>query len=627
MADNAKQLNSTNQIKFLHGTQAALNTLGIGVANRGTAGTFYFTTDSRRMYLAQKDGTIVPVNDSITSVETIGDLPKYGDPDLTMGSFYYSKAENVLCIWNGREWHQINPDTYNTEKTTTAISGVASTDYTTHYDVTDIVKDNKSKTVESKWALETDGTISLTLSTENISVKDSQNQELYSYNKPIFKFKSTTYLTTVESNTSGKFKLVNAASDSQTITINSDATNGIAITSDNSGNINVNATDLYTKLDNEDIKSLTMGFDASGNLKTTLTRNNKNTTDLIQTLTPTIKYGNGTTLNEATFKNGVAVLEVYNKEEVDSKLQDAKETINAMSYKGVTQDNVSVPVIGTTNLTFYPKDESGNSAVSVGDTWKIGVKERYTKTGKYISTGVLPTNPKEEWARVGDLLIANVKAGTTENTEGFIDANNLIWEYVPSGDDDNNVYSATLLGHGFKITETSENGIPDILNFTLEADEETDQIVLEDTTSDVTSKTKVVKISHATITRSDDSVATAISQDGADVTDYSTVTIVTPVTGITTNNGHITQVHTTPINLIDTNASVKEVDLSVSQDPTDVNKEKATLKTKVTLEHPSQPDAKGDYDEDSVTFTSLNKNIQISTDANGITINLVWGTF
>jgi hypothetical protein len=195
-------------------------------------------------------------------------------------------------------------------------------------------------------------------------------------------------------------------------------------------------------------------------------------------------------------------------------------------------------------------------------------------------------------------------------------------------DDDNNVYSATLLGHGFKITETSENGTPDILNFTLEADEETDQIVLNDT-SDVTSKTKVVKISHATIARSDDSVATAISQGSADVTDYdySTVTTVTPVTGITTNNGHITQVHTTPINLIDTNASVKEVALSVSQDPTDVNKEKATLKTKVTLEHPSQPDATTDYKDDSVTFTSLNKNIQISTDANGITINLVWGTF
>jgi hypothetical protein len=101
------------------------------------AGAFYFTTDSHRMYLAQADKTIVPVNDSVIKVNTINDLPAASSfVNDGISSFYYSISENVMCIavekknadgnsYDPKEWKwiQVNPDT-RVEQSTLSIDGV-----------------------------------------------------------------------------------------------------------------------------------------------------------------------------------------------------------------------------------------------------------------------------------------------------------------------------------------------------------------------------------------------------------------------------------------------------------------------------------------------------------------------
>jgi hypothetical protein len=86
-------------------------------------GVFYLTTDTHRLYVGQ--GTeMVELNKSITTVDTIADLPKRG---VEVGQFYYVKGPNAGAsnVQNGNilavvvsggqtsdaQWVQVNPDT------------------------------------------------------------------------------------------------------------------------------------------------------------------------------------------------------------------------------------------------------------------------------------------------------------------------------------------------------------------------------------------------------------------------------------------------------------------------------------------------------------------------------------
>jgi hypothetical protein len=56
----------------------------------------------------------VPVNEGINFVTSVPDLPTpatSAEKVDTAGHFYYASSENVLCVYNGKNWVQINPDT------------------------------------------------------------------------------------------------------------------------------------------------------------------------------------------------------------------------------------------------------------------------------------------------------------------------------------------------------------------------------------------------------------------------------------------------------------------------------------------------------------------------------------
>lgn len=109
----------TKNIKFLSGLQEDLNKyfLGSGETEEGNAieGAFYLTSDTHRLYIGrsiQVDNATktvpIPVNEGIQSVSNASALSSI---DAHAGEFYYAEQENILCIYNGTEWVQINPDT------------------------------------------------------------------------------------------------------------------------------------------------------------------------------------------------------------------------------------------------------------------------------------------------------------------------------------------------------------------------------------------------------------------------------------------------------------------------------------------------------------------------------------
>ena len=88
-------------LKFLRGLQSALPTAG-------TDGYFYLTTDTHRLYTSI-DGKVVPVNEGVTTVANVDALSSVAGAKA--GDFFYCTAENILAVFNGQTFVQINPDT------------------------------------------------------------------------------------------------------------------------------------------------------------------------------------------------------------------------------------------------------------------------------------------------------------------------------------------------------------------------------------------------------------------------------------------------------------------------------------------------------------------------------------
>ena len=600
--------NNIQQVLFKKGLQANLNAL---TANQINPGTFYITEDSHRIYFGITDdknvNKVVPLSSVITVLENQDKLPSSGSTEAKnlIGQLVYLEAENILCITaNGDSWTQINPDT-NTYITENKIQLELNNN---KVNIINELTNNDNAVLEASWSLEGDNTITLSLTGESGSQTLSFHCELS--------------LGTKESKNNNEVQIVlqdKTTQDISTIAIKGD--DYIAVDLDDDGNITFNAS----ALNDAGIEGIAHSVDQNGTFTTKLIYNDNSVQS--DTFKPIIHYG----LNNETAvfvkdttddASGIADLSVYTIDEVNNLIADAKENINAMSYKGVTKDQ-DVPIINDTSI-FCPEN------VSIGDTWKVGQSNRYTITGKYISNGI--KDDSEEWARVGDLLIANSRT-TIENENGVIDQEDLIWEHIESGDDDNNIYTAVLTpDHGFIIQEKSESGTPNILQFALSAGT---QISLADTQEESDSTKKTVTVNHASIATTS-TKGQEVEQSGAEDDKsnniFSTTTDVSVITAISTaDNGHVTEITTSPITLIDTNATVDTVELSSSADSGI-----ASLTTKVGLHHPSDSNYKGDYKESTIEFASNNTNIKVGAgiraidgekSINQITFDLVWGSF
>ena len=383
MADNA-------QVLFKRGLQADLDTIKTNA--RGTPGTFYFTEDSHRLYMGITDGKVVPVNDGIIKVANTDSLPSTGVyGTVEYGTFYYAIAQNILCVYDGANWVQINPDT-NYYINSAALTGELNNDVVS---TTQTLTRNNGGYVTTTLKFGGDG--------DHVTVTWDETNKKVSFACDI-----NYTLESVKNATNGSAEIfLQEEKDGQKGGYKITGDSGISVTSDASGNIIITGTGTDTNLDEGSAQ-----FDANGNVYFKIAQENGNYIDF-ELAPPTIKLDDNST--SYVFARGVAQLPVYTTTQIDDLLKG----LNALVYKGT--------------ITSLP-----TGAQEVGFVYKA-IEEI---SGITIKDGTQAT------AKAGDLLIANTK--TTE-TEGVIAANNLYWDIVPSGDDIDTTYKGVPITNGIQL--------------------------------------------------------------------------------------------------------------------------------------------------------------------------------
>lgn len=145
-------------VKFLKGTQESFNGL-----KSYQPGAFYLVIDDTvdnsgkptnsstfgkpgRLYYGVNSTTIAPVNQGITTVKNTSELSTMTSK-LDTGKFYYSEAENILCILNGDgRWIQVNVNTALSQTLSSLQVGPTNND--NEVKVVQRLVDNNNNTIE-----------------------------------------------------------------------------------------------------------------------------------------------------------------------------------------------------------------------------------------------------------------------------------------------------------------------------------------------------------------------------------------------------------------------------------------------------------------------------------------------
>ena len=383
-------ISNNSQIRFRHGTQANLNSLMTTNKSSIESGTFYLTNDTHRLYIGLSDQTLAPVNEGITRY-TSAEFPT---ADITnMGQFAYIEGTGILCVSNGKEWFQINPDT-NTEYTFT--EGTTTNTSNNTVKLTINAQGTKHKSGENGIGTgSTKEEISFTVAGKQGVIVEGNETTITVYGARLGGVvEDDKNFTLTMSDKSGE------VDSSVPFTTNANMTiekNGDAIA------LLVKDTVLDRTATNGG-SSLATGFQI---LATDTEKNQSG-----GSIDPVIKYGK--TPKNVHFHDGTATLDVYTKEEVDNlQLQ-----FNAMNYCGVTND--------------IPSGEVRN-----GDTYKASEQFDFTQDGQNIRV------------HVGDIIIAR----GTENANGTITSPS--WDVVPSGNEDTQyAFADGVDGYGIDFMET-----------------------------------------------------------------------------------------------------------------------------------------------------------------------------
>ena len=157
-------------VMFKRGTQSSLNNLIASVAATSASfaeGSFYLTTDTDRLYVAQSTTELVELNKSITTVSSVTELNNIPYADVALGQFYYISPGggdgsniangNILAVCTGKAgdgkptWTQINPDTNDNHylRTVEIQKGSTSSNGAIPYTMTFTTKDKNGNNLAS----------------------------------------------------------------------------------------------------------------------------------------------------------------------------------------------------------------------------------------------------------------------------------------------------------------------------------------------------------------------------------------------------------------------------------------------------------------------------------------------
>lgn len=580
MAYRAADINNGSQVKFLLGTQADLEPYIKGTS-KAVNGTFYLTNDSHRLYVGNKEGKAVPVNEGVTTVANLT-LLQSTYATAHPGEFFYVTDGNILCVCAGEEngskkFVQINNNTdsyVNRANTTIAASGSVAT-------ISQVLTRNDSIAVNDSFKIAT---------AEGIKVSVSEDQKtltLTGTTNDNFAFTVTSDGT--NSTATAVLALTDSNGDKVEATIKSAKSNLLEMSKDDTGALVLTPKEQKPK--KLDLKAAATGFSA------TLT--NYDDMTIGGTIDPQIKVGiNAADQKTVHFVNGIAALDVYAKSEIDAKML----ALNAMTYKGLVKSD------GNTNQSaqLWSKVVNGvDVKVAIGDTYLFLDDITFTQAG----------STKTEKYSAGTLAIA--KASTGGEVNGVL-TGTIDWDYVESTNDTDTTYALGLNDKiiqlkEFKGDDTNVVGAIEFAN-----GDNITAAVSNTGTSGVNAK---VVFNHNKLTPTTPA-NTKASQNAAAVNASnvaSTSTVVTVLDSIGVDAyGHVNKIQTKEVTLLDTNSTINKFADTVA-----VASNIATVTNSLQLMHGNSMVGT----EKTASFKVASNNLTLSAKDNTLTIDLVWGTF
>lgn len=550
----AISVNADAKLRFLRGLEANLPAAM-------TDGYVYVTTDTRAMYVDYKgtDGALARIRiGDVLTVANVAALPTIAN--AKDGVLYYCLAENILCTPYGvgaaRDWKQINK-----QKTLSETIGTMTFTAAT-------ATDGANMTIKMTSGGETKAASLGVVGGTNVKVGVAADKVTIGAKD-----------TTVTGAISVGAREAGGAVITLTNTTGGTAADGTALSgSATGGTIGIVGTGAKVSQADNVITvngkvTVANAFAENGAFTTKVTHAD-NSTATSTAITPKVKYGtNGA--KEAVFASGTATLDVYSKGEVDDAILAKLKAANAMTFKGT---------MGATGATVKQLPDTA----SLGDTYIVIDK------GSYSYKAVGATAATSQSCRIGDMFIAGPG---DEGADGLLKT--LVWTYVPAGDDDLPIASATA---------TTSNII---FKSTLGNQTSTVGTVAVGNGMKATAAGTTFTIAHGDVTTDAPTTGTAVAQTpGAAKTTY------TAITGVTIENGHVTGYKTTELTVVDTAlASASLTTAAVANGGATV-----TLNVKDTANN-----SKGN----AITVkASGNSAAYVSVDeSKAIVIDTVWGTF
>lgn len=552
----------------------------------GQNGVFYLTSDTHRLYIGNADGTISPVNQGVI---TVSSLPDYSN--AIPGQFYYISGSNILAVYNGVDWFQVNPDTQVDTVETTVTDG-ANSSATIQTIVNQVGGSHTKETVTSNEVT--------FVGTNDILVTAKDN--VITFADADYSFSTSGAENAVDFNLDRKPAGENTQKAVES-KVTFAGTNGVAITQNN-GKITIDATEAMNQAASDSIteagfSALNQGFGLTLTKGIGFISSDPNNLDPIISVGAANKDVSNTTVH---FNTGTAALPVYTIAEVDAKIGDALKGLNALTYKGLVDGYDKLPTIA--------------GGVSVGDVYMSnGSDGDYDSGTLFIATG------KEDL--VTGLITSNLEWTVVDNyntdtqTQVDLGSDYTLALSNKAGD------SETDLG-SYKVVTKKEND--NLTNYPLTATDAT-------TTAADGSKHKTVVISHnvANHTHTDAEASSGSSHDILFSSNQLLSSIGVDDWGHVKTSENIlievpTEIFAAPNDDTPVDYSVEaSVDVAATKDATNNDVYTATFTSKHAV---AEATYKNPISAMENSHTIISKSLKLEANASGgMDINLVWGTF
>ena len=582
------------KVGFLTGAQSSIDAMLSKGANAGAKhGYFYLTKDSHRLYIGNSDGSISAVNEGVQTVTYLGDLPRLqtaADKVAYTGRFFYvqykdstagqvdSNIANILCVYNGSTWVQINANTdthVNSNTYTTSTTGATAT-------IRNAIGSTDGGSVTGTFDIVTAGGLKIA------NTAGKTNSITLTGDK---------FTLAAGDGATGEVKLNLSSANGQagsSVTLKSDPNTTVLTRKDNvitiSGRVNA---------------SLAIANAASGKTGFTVTVKDNQGKTVTGSYDPIIKYGSKAQ-SSTKLVNGEFNINAYNKEEIDQLMRD----LNAMEYRGTVGAN-------------------GTAATAWAELLNLRQKVGYT----YLFSSKITVNSVEHTAgtlaiaRGTEYTAADLAAGTITDASlvGTINPATLTWDFVESTNDTDTTYKlyTTSTGIGFKLQDSS-GGVKGQVKYAGAGGLTVSQSLQGgvDISADRSAE-NVITITHNTVKRTDtntnpEKIKLSSQTPATHLNDTITIPVITSLR--TNEEGHVTGVNTVNYELNDT-ATVITGMSSAAKKNSDGS---IALSTKVTATSSS---GKSMVQNGTATATIKSSSLTLGASGSSVSIDMTWGEF